>query len=567
VKVRFANRFWMFAGPITLIEAVSLYFHLRNDPEPYHSGLVYAQSIAASQGLLPNRDFLSPYGITGPLLNGVLLKLTDKSFLSLLLIYGFLTIVTGLVLYASTAARLGKVNAFGLNFIWVMTFVTTLPWPSLLTTLLVLLAFNLIIHSNLETCDINSKIRIRLFFAALLMQFAILTRIHLAIALVLVTLVFILKAEKSIWLVWSKFNVIIAGVIITLMIQADVLESYIGQVIIWPLTSFTKPPMTLGLYFSFIWFPLLSLLVYLLFVVFRHGMAIENKRKRYSLVGFVFILAMLIIYGLSNVNAAAAPPTIRSWLGFISVFKSNSQVIVGFVACFLFVILGVRFLAKLFQNSIVHLNLGKNLLNKLISICMGVTALIQLFPLHDNVHIWFVTPLLIFAVVELVEKKFFSFRNRIAIALISSILILNQFSVFGKTLQIDRVPLVSQEFIGMYGTPDFADVVDRTMTELDKLGPSRVLRNNCMSAVYSISNRKFISIDGNFLGNIFEAFTDYVPIVDPQSKEPELLFYCNISLNEKGFLNNQNFSVKFAIPTMLNDEAGNRLFNVLYYRE
>jgi hypothetical protein len=567
VKARFANRFWIVAGPVTLIEAVSLYLHLRNDPEPYHSGLVYAQSIAASQGLLPTRDFLSPYGITGPLLNGFLLKFTDQSLLSLLLIYGFLTIVTGLVLYASTAGRLGKTNAFGLNFIWAMTFVTTLPWPSLLTTLLVLLAFNLLIHSNLETSDINTKIRIRLFFAALLMQFAILTRIHLAVALFLVTIVFVLKAEKSIWLVWVKFNLIITGVIVSLMIQADVLESYIGQVIVWPLTSFTKPPMTLGLYFSFIWFPLLSLLVYSLFLVFRHAIAIKSTRNKYSLVGLVITLAMFIIYGLSIVNAAAAPPTIRSWLGLISVFKSNSQVILGFVACFIFVILGARFLAKYFQNPINHLNLGKNLLNKLISICMGVTALIQLFPLHDNVHIWFVTPLLIFAVVELVEKEFFSLRNRIAIALISSILILNQFSVFGKTLKIDRVPLVSQEFIGMYGTRDFAQVVDRTMIEIDKLGPSRVLRNNCMSAVYSISNQSFISIDGNFLGNIFEAFTDSVPIVDPQSKEPDLLFYCNTNLNEKNILNNQNFSIKFAIPTMLNDKAGDPLFNVLYYRK
>jgi len=567
VKAGFANRFWMVAGPITLIEAISLYLHLRNDPEPYHSGLVYAQSIAASQGLLPTRDFLSPYGITGPLLNGVLLKFTDRSLLSLLLIYGLLTIVTGLVLYTSIAARLGKINAFGLNFIWAMTFVTTLPWPSLLTTLLVLIAFNLLIHSNLETSDFNTKIRIRLCLAGLLMQLAILTRVHLAVALFLVTLVLILKAKKSIWLVWVKFNLIIAAVIVGLMIQADVLEGYIGQVIVWPLTSFTKPPMTLGLYFSFIWFPLLSLLAYSLFLVFRHAIAIKSIRNKYSLIGFVITMAMLIIYGLSIVNVAAAPPTIRSWLGFISVFKSNSQVILGFVASFLFAILSVRYLLIYFQNLIARLNLGKNTLNKLISICMGVTALIQLFPLHDNVHIWFVTPLLIFAVVELVEERFFNFQNRVAIALISSVLILNQFSIFGKTLLIERVPLVSQEFIGMYGTPDFAQVVDKTMIEIDKLGPSRVLRNNCMSAVYSVSNRSFISIDGNFLGNILEAFTDNVPIVDPQLNEPEFLFYCNTNLDEKDILNNQDFNVKFAIPTLLNDKVGDPLFNVLYYRK
>ena len=196
MKARFANKFWRIAAPITLIECLLLYLYLRNDPEPYHSGLIYAQSIAVNEGLLPNRDFLSPYGITGPLLNGALLEFTDKSLLGLLLIYGFLTVVTGLVLYQSTVARLGRWNAFALNLTWTMTFVTTLPWPSLLTTLLILLAFSLIIHSKLETSQITTNIRIRLFFAALLMQLSILTIIHHAVALLLVTLVFIFRMEK-----------------------------------------------------------------------------------------------------------------------------------------------------------------------------------------------------------------------------------------------------------------------------------------------------------------------------------------------------------------------------------
>jgi hypothetical protein len=567
MKARFANKFWVLAGPITLIECLLLFFHLRNDPEPYHSGLIYAQSIAANEGLLPNRDFLSPYGITGPLLNGALLEFTDKSLLSLLLLYGCLTVITGIVLYQSTAARLGRWNAFALNLVWAMTFVTTLPWPSLLTTLLTLLSFNLIIHSNLSTSQITVKIKIRLFLAALLMQLSILTRIHLAVSLLLVTLVFVFRAEKSIFLAWSKFNLLIAGIIITLMIRADVLGSYIEQVIVWPLTDFTKPPMTLGLYFSFIWFPLLSLIALFLFSVVLAALEIRSQHQKYALVCLILTLCALCIYGLSNVNTSAAPPTIRSWLGFTSVFKSNFQVLIGFVSSFLFVILGARFLIMRNRKPIAPLNLRENSISKLLSLCMGMTALVQLFPLHDNVHIWFVTPLLIFAVVELVEKHFFSSRNKVALLLVSSILILNQFSFLAKNLQIDRIPLVSRELTGMYGTPDFAQVVDRTMLEIDKLDQSRVLRNNCTSALYSISNRNYISIDGNFLGNFFEAFTNYVPVVNPSSKKPEFIFYCNSNLREQEILKKQNYGVQFTIPTQLTDNLGNGLFNVLYYKK
>jgi hypothetical protein len=563
---RLGNKFWVFAVPAIAIESFFLFFYLRNDPEPYHSGLIYAQSIAVSQGLLPNRDFLSPYGITGPLLNGTLFKFADSSLLNLLIFYGLLIITTGLVLYKSISKKIGRINAFALNLVWVMTFTTTLPWPSLLTTFLTLLAFHLVIHSNLDSCAPSAVIKVKIFTAVLLLQLATLTRIHLIAALFFVTLILLFLAGKPIYYIWIKFNLLVAGLLVGLMIKTDVLEGYIIQVIVWPLTGFSKPPMTLGLYFSFVWFPLLSILAYALFWTIRRILAINHKGPMFSALGCLVFMVVLTIYLLSSVNTTSAPPTIRSWLGLIAVVKSNLQVLLGFVAVFGFAVFTSNLIIK-------HLSRWKSRplspaisINNLLAMSMGTTALIQLFPLHDNVHIWFVTPLLVFAFVELIDKDFFSFKSKLSIAVLASFLLLNQLTFWGKSMQIERVPLVSSELTGMYGTPEFSQVVDATMIQMDKIGRSRILRNECMSALYSISNRNFISIDGNFIGNFFEAFTDYMPIVDPQEKDPDYIFKCNSNLEDRDMMLKMSYKIHFKISTLLQDSAGNDLYNVLYMR-
>ena len=564
---RFGNKFWVFAGPATAIESFFLYLYLRNDPEPYHSGLSYAQSLAVSQGLLPNRDFLSPYGITGPFLNGALFEFVEPILLNLLLFYGLLTIISGLVLYKSISKKIGRINAFALNLVWVMTFTTTLPWPSLLTTFLTLLAFHLLIHSNLDSCEPSTAMKVKVFTAVSLLQLAALTRIHLFAALFFVTLILFFMARKPIYYIWIKFNLLVAGILVGMMIKTDVLAQFITQVIVWPLTGFSKPPMTLGLYFSFVWFPVLSILAYVIFWTISRILTLKPKSLMLSALGGLVFLVVLIIYLLSTVNTTSAPPTIRSWLGFIAVAKSNLQVLLGFVTVFGFVVLTVNFIVKHLRKWNSRTIYPVISMNKLLATSMGTVALIQLFPLHDNVHIWFVTPLLVFAVVELINKDFFSVRNKISIAILASFLLLNQFTFWGRSMQIERVPLVSSELTGMYGTPKFAKVVDTTMIELDKIGRSRVLRNECMSALYSISNQNFISIDGNFIGNFFEAFTDYMPIVDPQEREPEYIFQCNSSLEDKNFMLKMRYKIHFKISTLLQDSAGNNLYNVLYIRK
>jgi hypothetical protein len=56
---------------LATIESIFIFLFLRLDPDPYHSGFVYSQALAVKDGLLPAKEFISPYGIISPLLNGL----------------------------------------------------------------------------------------------------------------------------------------------------------------------------------------------------------------------------------------------------------------------------------------------------------------------------------------------------------------------------------------------------------------------------------------------------------------------------------------------------------------
>jgi hypothetical protein len=63
---------------LLMLQSIFVFLYIRNDPDPFHSGFVYSQSVAVSDGLLPNRNFLSPYGAIESLLIGKWLSSGEK---------------------------------------------------------------------------------------------------------------------------------------------------------------------------------------------------------------------------------------------------------------------------------------------------------------------------------------------------------------------------------------------------------------------------------------------------------------------------------------------------------
>jgi hypothetical protein len=275
------------------LETLFVYFHVRNDPDPYHSGFVYAQSIAVQNGLLPQVNFLSPYGVVGPLINGLWLELTSDSLLSLLLIYGFITVAIGYLIQVIVRIFAPEVLAKLLNLTWVITLATATPWPSILTTLFTLSAVTILLKFHSYTRSESFKNHLFLIPVAALIFAAVLSRIHLIITPILISLVILCNRKNfsgPFIRNWFAINLSTFGFVIFGLHSFNILSGFIDQVIVWPLTQFESPPINASFIASFIRSPI-SLLIVFIFTKF----AIKSRVSA-NCVYLSFFVVLIIFF-------------------------------------------------------------------------------------------------------------------------------------------------------------------------------------------------------------------------------------------------------------------------------
>lgn len=542
----------------------------RIDPDPFHSGFVYSQSIAVSEGLLPNKNFLSPYGIVGPLLNGLWLNLVNNSLLSLLIFYALITVSSCYLMSKEISRITNPVIGNLIGTVWVFSLGSAMPWPSLLTTFLTLLSITCVIR-NQDKIFNDSDLKHRYLIPVVtFLDFAILTRIHLAITPLLISLYIFIKRKslnQSFVKTWFLLQVLIGFLIILVLQFIGVLQPYIEQAVVWPLTSFEKPPINLSFLFSFIWFPVALLLI--IFITFFTKMLYERSLNKYRriLSAFPSLFIFVILYYLSKYEFADSDvSTVKTLPGLIKTASVNLQFIASYAAgaaAFLgFIVLVLRKRSRgTWISSRVHE------FEFWLMTSLAVTGMIQLYPLHDNVHLWFVTPLLLLPAVyyfKLIVTNFHRFFKPFGTVLVS-VLVIQLFS-FGSNLALPRVPLKSSELQGMMASIEYRDTTDRTMDLLDRYVTSRNLRNNCKAGLFSVAGRKYRSIDGNFSDNFFGLFATNTPTVDPTTRNPDLVFECGITSQERDEIIDIGFDVVFEVSNSVIASHGQELYNVLFRR-
>jgi hypothetical protein len=187
------------------------------------------------------------------------------------------------------------------------------------------------------------------------------------------------------------------------------------------------------------------------------------------------------------------------------------------------------------------------------------------FSLHDNVHLWFVTPLFLGPIIffiRLLSKRSLQIFHGLAFLLCCFVPI--QSVAFFHFLSERRVPLTSYELRGMFAEDYIQANVDETMKLLNSKLTVRDLRNICIASLYSTLNGKFHSIDGNISANFFGNFVSSVPVVDSNSQEPTYLFECQI--NEEGIeeVRLQGWDIAFQRELIDRDGSPPSLYNVLF---
>ena len=111
---------------IVLTQLSYFVIQAHRDPDPYHDGFAYTQALASSVGKIPNRDFLALYGPLNPFVQGLWLRFTTDSLLSLRIFTSILLTAIGLLIYLGTKKFLGKRSALLISFVWAIV-ILSLP--------------------------------------------------------------------------------------------------------------------------------------------------------------------------------------------------------------------------------------------------------------------------------------------------------------------------------------------------------------------------------------------------------------------------------------------------------
>ena len=562
-----AKTYGLITGIVLFLGLLKSFIFLRVDPDAQHSGFVYAQAIAVSNGLMPNKNFLSPYGVTGPLLNGLWLKLTTDSLFSLLLLYGIFTVITGYLIQRNTTRYAGKKIAILLNLSWVLSMGTTIPWPSILSTLLCLTSFTILLENVDKFKSSKKEPKLFLVPVVILLQISVLTRVQLILVPIVFSIYLICsmkKLNKLLIKFWLLVNLATGLTLLMILSFSGILPGYVDQAIIWPMTEFSHPPFNLSWWFSFVWFPLSSLVV---IAMSYFGVVIFKKQKVNLVIVYAAVISLIFscLYLLSNTEFAGSnTDTLRTLPGLIKNASVNFQFIISYSSAMLFLAGALFYLINV--RRILHFGTSRFFeLEHFIFLIVGLTGISQLYPLRDNVHLWFISPLLIVSA----TYYFSSFRLTISpvnksLVTILSCLVLIQLIALLRFALVDREPLKSYELRGLVSNTQFHLGIDKSMRLLDENVAKRELRNNCIDSLFSVSNGKYVSIDGNFSSNSFGNFTDVVPIVAATQTQPSYIFECRISKGRVQEIALQGWTIVFQSPTLVNEKPDENSFDVLF---
>jgi len=130
----------------------------------------------------------------------------------------------------------------------------------------------------------------------------------------------------------------------------------------------------------------------------------------------------------------------------------------------------------------------------------GVGSIPQLYPLQDQVHLWYITPILLSASLPLVAKYLLSHKHSmpllIAFLVISSSLSLFQdFREFTKP----RISFTNVVMEGLYGSSREVINIDEKMNFLNQISETSLIGFDCQDGMYAGAGRRFISDDSIFV--------------------------------------------------------------------
>ena len=515
----------------------------RLDPNAIHDGIMYATAVSFSEGGTPNKDAFNQYGPLNSVIHGYWLNLFGTNLLSLRILSALILSLSGVLIFALTRAKLGYTKSLMISLIWNLGppifLPSLLPWSSSISTLIVLIFL-------LSVKNFNNNFamsRIHMVVASCLLSLSIFVRIHMLPVVILVFIYLIyakLKNKKCADISFSFLGgMLLATLLMIVYFRGTSSFSYfIDQTIKWPFFGIATRDSLLSTQ---------QLIIYLaggvipavgFMGLYSIKYITNNKLKINSVILFLLILAVTIT-AIFVANQQITPVSFKNPYFVLKIFSQNVPQVANFV--FLLILMNLVIKSKF----LTRISLSqKNTYGELSLICSS-GLLLQLYPSADQLHIWWVTPVIIVAVVNYSTKDFVDsypiFKSKLATPVLSS-LCLSLLIYQATDIAQKRIQLESKTLTGMYGIKLEAEFIDNTLIGLESFQKSgQKIQLHCGEGIYAATSAGYLS------NNLY--FLELDGLKNSEINQTKYHFFCNLNTIQKQELERKAIKTIFSIKS------------------
>ena len=553
--MRYLQKFWPHSGPSLAVSSsfffISTLFYFTRfaplDPEVHHDVVMAAAAIAVSEGKIPNKDVFAQYGPLAPTLQGIWVYFTEPTLLSIRVFTSVILAGTSVLMVILLSQFTRRSLSFLLAAVWVTSYPffilpVNLPWSSVITTFIALLILILVLTA-VKTNEVSSKFYFFTILSTFLSCISIFGRLHMILTLCAIALFSLCLNEKKmqhLYLkIWAVTTFATLFGVLGLMSIVGALSPYINQSILWTATRYVGNELTLSkaqvmeklLLFLF---PMMTGIYYFCYRVVRSGGL--SITKKYVVSSVILLVAPISIWKVND----------KSYLNPKYFLVSISQHFTNWLGYS-----AVTFLIYLFIRSLLKKSLSRF---QLVIGIYGVSILSQLYPLHDVLHLYWITPVIVvlLAIWLDTDRSLFD-RNRVTtLKLILLPLLAVNVVLSTYNFAIDRVVYQSDSVLrGMKGNAASTIPIQKTIDAVVSASLTGSIEFNCMDGLYAVSGGKYLPIGKNFV--------NWGPEINSNAKTRYILA-CNLSSLETSRILN-NHKVLDMIPIDANQT------NVLYERQ
>lgn len=525
-----------------LIQITYFLIQSKWDPDPHHDGYVYAQALAASEGMVPNRDFFAMYGPLNPFLQGIWLNITNHNLISLRYFASLLLALTGVAIFVGTKNEIGRKYSFLLSLSWAignpLIHSPSLPWPNIILTLL-LVSSIIIAKSDFK------KFKYTFIYIGIILSLSILIRNYAIFSVLILFVTMYYWPSKNV----KALRHLTYGSLITLIfvlvvfMKFKMTKSFVDQTIVYGFLKGHDSRDLRGLFNIRI---LAFGIIFMAFLLIYQKIinSIRDSRKEIVKISLFILITLTFAYSghlqnNRNWNKGFSKNLIADCRLIMENLINLPLYVIPFI--FIFVSISILQLRKKSEDSI-----------DLAAYAIALSSIFQLFPSPHISKIWHIIPILLVGLAPYFNLYFGQNINflRTAINYIIIPILISLLLVFYNQASVIRIPFKNDVLTGILGKPDQVESIDSTMILLKTKGKARDIEFRCVDGLFATSGNKYLAVDPY-----------YVIAIPPFAHEhfsASQIFFCHVSKPYNQIFDSSQYNIIFETKSTYSNE-----FNLL----